>query len=325
MKKFFALILSVLLIFGATTVHATDALSVTNVEASDVTDTKVQLIEYTDNVSAVANTTDEFADVKAFLAAQGMGQTFIDMLNEAQLSRYASAIRQTNTTPQLSQIIKGDDGATVMVAPFEPITPTPDIPITYSNTYSDDWMILYLLITYLGNGKYLYSVDATWLNIPENLKIDTLGIVSQEIAIHMNSTMYGWEKYDYVEELNISPTIIEHYYADGSQYFRDGENGSYSGAAYVIYLNQVPINFAFESIYSHFEFVGSIRDFSNLKEFDVSANYDHAVVDINADASIGVSAGTSPSIGLNVDLTLNTDYHRRRVTIPNPIIYTPDN
>lgn len=318
--------------------HAVEILPTAPDETSDVEVTLDTPSEYTDTTSQTATTFDvpndlssenNYADVKMFLAEVGMEQKFIDKLTEAQLERYASAINITviDQMIPLDPIHNGGGDTTVMAGgPFFPIIHDPGgSNETYTGEFLDDWMRLYFMVIYLGDGVYLLSVDATWLDIPANLLTDSLGIATTNLLPDPD-TIWGWTKFTYTGITSVA-TVVENEYSLSSTPSVIKRAGY--GAAMLINLvgpspTTPPYLTSLTGITAHFEYEGSVEHLALITNFKATATYDHAVKFFDVNVAFGISLGSSPSIGFNIDVTIDEDIHRREAYIPSTIRYIPD-
>lgn len=290
-----------------------------------------------DSTTYTVDNLEKYDYIKVLLSDMGMDNYFIERLNESQLERYHNAIvRSKNEKLSVSSLtLKGANpkyDASPMALPplLEPIIKDPedDYPI-YTSTYGDQWMTMFLAVTYMGNGLYHYSIDASWSQRPGNLYTDSLGILAQESRVDYY-TAYAWHEGKYIgTNGNTSYSTFEYDYDPNSSHFKLGENGSWSGLAYIFDLPDLlkhTSNFSgyLETINVHFEYEARVSNLSGTIPFSVSSNYDHTVEDIDVDTTFGVSLSTSPSIGFNIDVSIGTDIHRRTCMLQEQLIYYPD-
>lgn len=289
---------------------------------------------------------------KSVLKDLGMNENFISMLSEESLDEYANAESITCITTYTrtdadgnTQIVRQKEAENALSTYSDKIDQTPggleEGPAGkgWLNGYTDSYMEISLMIVYIGDGVYYFSVDATWLTEPLWRGWDSIGICASSITID-NETRSGWFKYDTVYKYSsivdlsttTTPQLVnftsdeEHRGKTGyiSTCNSDGWNGS--GA-----LIELPIDIYYEgetysqsishtNFRAHFEFYGEMQYPSLETNFNVIASYDHATVALGISPSleIGVSGG-SFAIGLSIYGI--TD--RRVAETSEPIHYVP--
>ena len=164
--------------------------------------------------------------------------------------------------------------------------------------------------------------------LPANCYIDSLGIIAQESRVDY-PTAYGWHEGEYLSNNgDTSYSKFEYEYDPNDWHFKMGDNGSWSGLAYIFDFprsRKVISDFSgrLQTVNVHFEYEALVSNLSGIIPFSVSSNYDHTVTTINIDTSFGVSLSTSPSIGFNFDINVETLVHRRICMLDQQLIYYP--
>ena len=170
------------------------------------------------------------------LRSLGKNQCFIDQLSIEDIEGYL----QSEYIVSVESYMKVDDTG------------------TRANS-TDDYMRIMYIISYLGNGRYKFSIDAEWLNDPFFRFKDSLGACAQNIAIE-NDTRSGWYMYDnimlinsnYTERRDVKIVLTNFQNAeglgnwDGSGVVFDLADDSYLDLANYSYFNNHRIHYEFE-------------------------------------------------------------------------------
>lgn len=289
------------------------------------------------NVNAEQNSE---AGTKALLSALGMGDEFIAKLSEEDLRGYAVSERIVST---VSYIKSDEDGNVTSVTEEEaesaaelyglilpPHVKDDDTPGGGGDgaTYTDSYMKIVFIISYWGQGRYKFSVDATWLTAPAFRLTDSLGACAQNFTVE-NNTRSGW--YSYTATVHTGESLIEYDGETALSDFVNATNGNWYGSAvrvdlmddvnggdgsgmstYVHYTNHM----------IHYEYFGTIHHSTLETSFNTTATYDHVTAVIVPDFSIDIfTANVSAGIGFNSFTMINEP---RLVELDHSIHYVPD-
>lgn len=160
---------------------------------------------------------------KAVLSSLGMDNDFIDELSEEQLDEYAVSESIYVVTEYIctdSEGIKTTVSEEEALNASASVSPTAAPPAddffdggggngypVYYDIMTDEYMKLTYVVSYRGNAKYNFSVNAVWLTMPKYRLTDSLGCCAQGISI-ISETKSGWISYDEKRCINTTNTLI---------------------------------------------------------------------------------------------------------------------
>jgi hypothetical protein len=273
---------------------------------------------------------------RSLLRSLGMGEDFIDMLTEEDLREYArcksivgiTSYTKTDTEGNVVNVSEEEatSNAGARSLPEQDLVdPTPGPAGAYSNTYEDAYMSMYYQVMYFGNGRYRFSVDATWLDEPFWRLTDSLGACAQGFAIDYDTC----EGYYRCEETspqipNIQP--IQRTESFGSDDFMDAHENGWDGVAVTFNLRTDisgvgVIGTAYENHMAHCHFYGFIRYPDLNTYFNTTATYSHSIVTLILNPSISIS---QEGMGWGIGLGVSSLIENRIVKINDPIYYQAD-
>ncbi len=290
----------------------------------------VVLLLFPSNVHAVqiddsCLTKPDYSYIREMLLELGMGEYFVERMSDEQLERIANAQGISYMTQQIP--INGNIGEDVsstngLELPGGPILPDDpdDYLATYSEFATDDYMTMYLLVIKLTAYNYLMSIDIQWDQIPSNRLTDSLGICASRLGM-VDSTRSGW--FDYRGLFEDGTTRLISYTFSDDNFENSGPPGDWNGSVAVFDFDDIllsnPFNIPIE-MYAHYEFEMSSGSTPELRAINVTATYDHMVESFSIDNSISI--GTD-GIGFNLTPNLSYKFHRRSISLPEPINYIP--
>lgn len=290
----------------------------------------VMLLLLPNSVTAVQIGDPAFADpdyteIKQMLLDLGMGAYFVERMTNEQLERIANAQGISCMTQQIpiDGNIDGDvSSPNGLILPGGPIVPDEpdDYLATYSEFSTDDYMTMYLLVIKLTEYNYLMSIDIQWDQIPSNRLTDSLGICASRLGM-VNSTRSGW--FDYRGQFFDGTIRLFSYTFTDSNFKNADISGDWSGSVAVFDFDDIIISYPPNDpieMYAHYEFEMSSGSTPELRAINVTATYDHMVQSFSIDNSISI--GTD-GIGFNLTPNLSYKFHRRSISLPEPINYIP--
>ena len=272
---------------------------------------------------------------RTILAQLGMDEFFINQLTDEQLDEYANAKSfvgissyiKTDVDGNISYVSKSDaiKSAYAINNNFDQIIFDGDGHLdSASASFSDEYLHIYLLIIYKGNGTYKFSTDAEWLTLPYFRGNDSLGICAQNISI-INSSRSGWisTTCEYDTRLGSSSETQKNTFTASDM--QNVTNGVWDGSAALFNLPNNFIDVEFQQIYSeiktHYEFNARVQYPSLESYFNASATYSHSELGLAFSPSISIdSNGPSASIGIDA-FTLKDDF---TAELSEPMHYIPD-
>lgn len=345
MKRIIATVICIAFSFLITT--STFAANTQTIEANCpvkmFTDSQGRIITtYQRNETSSVNTLER-NEVKEILSDLGMEDSFIDKLSDEQIDLYASA-KQFQGVVLYTATDK--NGNVRIVDELEAISKTQHtnsistIPCNNNShmgvlsngsiTRTDEYMRIFFLVTYLGSGRFHYSVDATWLNLPFFRSYDTIGACAMNNAV-INVSRYGWLSYDYIYSYagiyHNTPTTC---YFNSSDYYTN-INGNWTGAAALFNLpndvsstdptSGMTTTIMYTNLAAHFEFQAYVNYPTLESYFNATATYCHSKFGLSFSPSVGitVSGEASASIGLSLMALID----ERTAELPYPIHYIP--
>ena len=292
------------------------------------------------------NSNVSYEHTKELLCDLGMQKPFIDSLSQESLTRYAQAesiisivtytktdangnvevVDEQTAMNSVTTYSIGDDKINQQIGGFEGAGA--DVTQEY---FQDSYMRICLTIVYIANGKYHFSVDATWLNEPFFRGWDSIGISATHISIH-NSSRSGWFQYDsYIQltslgESYISEDTVTLPFSDTIQNRITG-NWNGSGATFKLpndsyysdHLSTQILNLS--NFKAHFEFDATIDTPDQTVVFNVTAAYDHSTITLISEPSLSIGLDGVNAIILDISRGNET----RIVELDSPITYVPKN
>lgn len=178
----------------------------------------------------------------------------------------------------------------------------------HSGIFKDSYMKLTYAVTYKGNGKYLYSVDATWLTMPFFRGYDSIGSCSMNSTV-TNSTRSGYYTYDATYINNGTGGTVTHEKGKKQSItnFKNAINGNWYGSVGIFNLpNNVDNSYVttfYDNLKAHYQYRGHVTTPNQSTWFNTVASYDHSTVSISINtpsASIDLNGKFSASIGLSI-------------------------
>jgi hypothetical protein len=295
------------------------------------------------SIFSTNSTVNSVTKTKAILASLGMGEDFIDALSNEQLNEYANseflmateAFIKTDAEGNSTFVTESEaqEGSRAFVPPGaseDDLNDPGDIP-SWSETSTDEYMLLVFFVSYRGDGVYHYSVDAEWLQIPQWFLTDSLGACMQNGTV-INSSRTGWYSWKQYEEDDIS-TMFEVsqtlYGADpnsGSCAFENTTNGNWTGsAASFSYpphnLTDLLHDIVVIDYKAHVEFDMVVSEPEEELYFNTVATYSHSTVTMGLNPSLSINLSGGVSIGL---VSVGLISHNRDVEFSEPLHYIPE-
>ena len=295
------------------------------------------------NVLATAGTMQEPSDIeetKELLSALGMRDAFIDELSTEALNEYAECQSFYSVTSYLKV---DEEGNTVNVTKEETdAAGTRDLTLPphvqdgdssggggYSEIYIDADIEVMYLVSYLGQGRYKFSIDVTWLNTPVYRLADSLGACAQNFTVEEN-TRYGWYSYTVYSSNGISTTTSSQ--KETLTEFENPINGNWYGSVAIVDIksdvnndNAAGLNIftRYTSHKMHYEYIGIIHDYTEEHHFSTMATYDHLIIMPSLQVPSLEISTSGTSIGIGFD-TISTYIDRTTVSLDESIHYVPD-
>lgn len=318
-------------------------------ERDEGNNTIVRIYEHPGNASAAAmsitsqNTTFDQANrarTAELLSALGMGDAFIAKLSDEDLQGYAQSSQIISTI----SYTKTDENGNVTnvtaeeaenAAELYSVTLPPHVKDDGTaggtgdgNIYNDSYMRIVYIVTYWGQGRYKFSIDATWLTAPAFRLTDSLGACAQNFTVE-NNTRSGW--YSYTVTVHTGESIIEYDDETVLSDFVNATNGNWYGSAVRVDLMD-DVNGGDGSGMStyvhctnhmiHYEYFGTIHQPTLETNFNTTATYDHVTIVIIPDFSIDIfTANVSAGIGFS---SLSVTSEPRLVELDHSVHYVPD-
>lgn len=266
-----------------------------------------------------------------------MSPAFINELSEEDLEAYANSEFITSTVTYM----KIDEHGSVITMPENEAqlltTPGPnveeDLPDDGGDFFSggkiqnfnDDKLRITFIISYRGEGRYKFSIDAEWLDDPFWRFTDTLGACAQNFAIE-SSTRSGWYMCDQtvcnqgelLVHTDIKKTLTDFQNTEG--------NGNWDGSAVIFQLHpDVSVDFANYSMHTnhriHYQFEATIHQWHIPTNFNATATYSQKRTTLTISPSISISA-TEMGVGIGLDVA--TFLEKYIVNLDNSIVHTPE-
>ena len=295
------------------------------------------------SVFSTNSTGNSVAKTKAILASLGMGEDFIEELSNEQLTEYANSKSITATTSYIKTTPEGistyvtKEDAENGARGFGPGPGTSEDNLDDLGSYpnwveegSDSYMEIVLVLSYRGNARYKFSIDAEWLQNPTWCLQNTLGACMQNCSI-VNSSRSGWYSYMQDDTRDDAGAYLVKYNFDNDESdfvcdFQNTTNGVWDGtAAKIDFMSSAGVlwMYSFSEYKAHIEFDAMVSEPDASSTFNVVATYSHATATIDTldDVSIGIDTSGAVSIGI---INLGVSIQNRNVSLPEPITYTPD-
>lgn len=269
---------------------------------------------------------DQYSEIKEILLTLGMEQDFIDNLSENDLKLYESSemligtITYTKTDAQdnvtyIEESVAIQEAKAINDLQIEEnarLHNAMDMNIDsqYSQNsivqrkYEDSYMRLYHLVSYFGDGSYLFSTDARWLTMPFFRGKDSIGSCAQNATI-TDGSQSGYYEYDYTTFNGITSTSGTERRNISSSKFKNAIQGSFFGSAAIIDLpNDTMTQYSssvFNNYKAHFQYFGHVTSPNEERYFNSIGTYDHAKVALSFTPSVSIGFdGPSASIGLDI-------------------------
>jgi len=271
---------------------------------------------------------DIYAETKELLLALGMEQDFIDNISEDDLKGYSNSeslvgtIAYTKTDAQ-NNVVYLEESAAIReakVAREERAKKNKTLHATngkknalqttiVQEKYEDSYMRLYHLVSYFGDGSFLYSTDARWLTMPFFRGKDSIGSCAQNGTVTY-STRSGYYEYDYMT-LSTGGYVSSGRKNISSSYFKEAINGSFYGSAAIVDLpnnvNSGSLMRYYSNYKAHYQYQGHVNYPGQVSNFNSIGSYDHSKVTITVTPSVSIGlSGASPTIGLDIAGTTET-------------------
>ena len=182
--------------------------------------------------------------------------------------------------------------------------------INQQGSYSDEYMVINLLVTNNGGGNYRFMVSGVGLTMPYWRKTDSIGASAQVISIN-NDSRYG--HYWYGRTINNNGTITTdsvHVY-NGITYGNAATGNWYGSACSFSMPNDYftdTYSIWYDDLGAYYEFTGSLIHPTLPTTFSVVGNYNHIRASISYSPSITITTGPfAVSISVGVYINNSTD------------------
>ncbi len=204
--------------------------------------------------------------------------------------------------------------------------------------FEDSYMEMCLMIVYMGDGLYHFSVDAIWLTTPFFRGWDSIGISATHINVE-NATRSGWFKYESVntrtyfgtsettETTNVITFSSDENNRGKSGYISNCSNGTWNGSGAIFSL-PIDMNYIGEfsseqtrhrNFSAHFEFDGTVDLPLQVINFSAVASYDHATLNLSIAPSVSIGASGIEAVVLDI----LGEHDTRVAELDHSIRYTP--
>ncbi len=286
-----------------------------------------------------ANTSSNLEMTTALLLSMGLSQDTINNLSTAELEVYANSkgitssvqYLATNSTGETRYLSECDahNEAQPCVMPNVPVYDhigdgSGTIPPIYEEELDDEHEILEMvfLITDLGDGEYMFEIEASWLTPPAERFTDCVSIIAQGVTPQENS-VFGWFKYKYTdidyltgdEETEEVSVPVSTNIGGNLQAITD----TWSGFGMTF---ELPNNWTYpepefgspensrihEDFRVYFRMKARITEPSNELYFNAIACYEHAELALLPNASMGLQNG-DPGVYFGFDFAIQSDPH----------------
>lgn len=293
-----------------------------------------------------------YGQTKVLLSDLGMNDSSIEALSAETLDIYATAKSIQSIVTYTKTDINGNTqiiNEGIALEEVSTLAADPNLPVDFGNgdgsydsyfhKYSDEYMVITMLITEMGDGYFYYTAEATWLTMPLFRFTDAFGICVMQHAIEP-STRRGWVSY--TEYFRQDTGLFTYYYDSETiretiSNYHDCTSGNWIGSAikfnlpdddYDIDIDpnngsliEKPPLLYYKNFTVHYEFKASVINPELITRFNVTATYDHRKIAIQLNAGVEIStSGSSASIGLSIA----GDSDKRTLEFPQMIVYTPN-
>lgn len=274
---------------------------------------------------------------KAVLCSLGMGEEFIEQLSDEDITEYGASERITSIKAYLKTDAEGnvisideEEAMTVKAAPGveeDIFDGDGGFPFWYEIDRDEDgYMEITYIVSYRGNGRYKFSIDAVWLMEPLWRLNDSLGACAQNFAIE-NNTRSGWYMYDQTTSMGGSKNEFLDQKVILSNFQNAEGPGNWDGSAVVFDLmddfhvigsaNDYTI---YRNHRIHYEFEATIHQWQVTTNFNATATYTHTQIAIQGTPT--VSIGTS-GVDVSIGITPVGASKKYSVDLPSSISHVP--
>lgn len=273
-------------------------------------------------VKSKNNENEGFGEIKSILVALGLEEGIVNRLSDNTLHELATS-NQIMTTTTYS---KYDENGNLVYVPEE-IALTESLRIQaecqldnntgistqgYEDTYRDSYMKLTYLVSHLGNGEHLFSIDAVWLTDPFWQGLDSIGACAMNFTVD-NSSRSGFYYYTKTVLNHSDGTSSEAIYGNNiaSSDMENAVNGNWYGSAAILNLpNDIHTEYS-STVYSnytaHYQYKGHIAFPDVHQWFNTVGSYYHSTIAIAISPSISIKLNGSASASIGIHLQGVTD------------------
>lgn len=297
------------------------------------------------NVASTMNRseTDSLLKTREILLSLGLDEFSVSQMEEKQLSKIANAqeittmVTYTKTdadgntcnVPE-KEAIENSAAINLMIANNNvnntaecTISSTPGVGGSVTETSEDEYMKMTLVVSYLGNARYMFWLDGEWLTMPNWRSADSLGLCVQGHSI-VNSSCAGHIYYIHFYKKGILTDASERV-TEGllSTAFHQDNMNSWSGVAATFDMKDDTLFHSYSSYRAHIEFETYVTLPDTSLNFNVVGTYHHTQYSLNVD---GVSVGidTSGAIGVSIGINTSGSHTKRYVYSSTPYHYNPN-
>lgn len=274
---------------------------------------------------------------KALLSSLGMEEGFINKLSAEELQEYSEsseimAVSSYTKTDAEGKVVNVTKKEALDAMSTRAIVPTPDpgggMYPTYEESLRDSYMYISFVVSYMGSGKYKFSVDSVWLTMPFFRWSDSLGACAQNMTVE-NNTRSGWRSYTMTDNVNGTQTVhyIEEQLVNGtnSVSFQNAINGNWYGSAVVFYLpidgyTQYNTSVTYSDYRVHYEYIGTVMYPSLQMNFNTTASYCHFQTYLSLEPSVGIGLTETP---ISIAISAEERKEIRTVEFDTSITYNP--
>lgn len=273
---------------------------------------------------------------EAILSSLGMSSDFVEELSEDDLNTYAEAERITSTVTYTKMDIDGNvtnvsEDEALQASTYGAIKEETnfggDGSLSESKVVTDEYMKLVFVVTYLGDARYRYSIDAEWLTMPLWRYTDCLGAAAQRSATCYGSAS-GWYKYNVSIVTPTETTNVAESYTFSEDDFVSPTTDGWDGRAVTFNLpddsvvaSEYDTTMRYSGFKVHLQYDALVDTPELAVNFNAVASYSHTMVVVIPGA--GVDIGTDSIAGAwSFNLAFEEDI--RVATFDNPLQYEPD-
>jgi hypothetical protein len=274
---------------------------------------------------------------KDVLRTLGMGEMFISQLSPSTIESYANSESITSIitymkTDEFGNVVNIPEDEALSVTAIgpnieqmlPPVEGFSGIVADKTQTSSDGYLRMALIISYEGQGIYKFSIDAEWLNSPYHRLKDTLGACAQNIAIE-NNTRSGWYMFDYAMCITGEYTTHENIKYNLTKFVNTQGNGNWDGSVVICDLaNDSYIDRSNYTYYYnqrlHYEFKATIHQWETSTNFNATATYSQMQIAYGVTPAIEISTGGS---GVSIGITADIAHKNYILELDNSITHTP--